>query len=133
MRDLGDAVITWDTPVGRAECGRLFAAAAALDRAFAGRTEGARCPLGRRLSLFAPRTLRTVAPGEHPLIDAALAGWERFAEVVPQDVADAVSAVHDVIAPTRGKSREAVAIRSAPMRSAEPGRLICGTVKTART
>lgn len=29
MRDLGDAVITWDTPIGRAECRRLFAGAVA--------------------------------------------------------------------------------------------------------
>ncbi|MGH9010619.1 MAG: hypothetical protein ACRDYF_12345 [Acidimicrobiia bacterium] len=99
MRDLGDAVITWDTPVGRAECRRLFAAAASLHAAFAGRRIDGLCPLERRLSLFAPRTLRTVPAGEHPLVDAALAGWERFAELVPADVADAVSGVHDDAGP----------------------------------
>jgi thiamine kinase-like enzyme len=55
--------------------------------------------LDRRLSLFAPRTLRTVPAGEEPLVDAALAGWERFAEVVPVDVGDAISAVHNDPAP----------------------------------
>lgn len=95
MRDLGDAVITWDTPVGRAECRRLFAAAASVHAAFAGERVDGLCPLERRLTLFAPRTLRTVPAGEHPLVDAALAGWERFAEIVPADVADAVSAIHD--------------------------------------
>ncbi len=95
MRDLGDAVITWDRPIGRAECRRLFAAAASLHAAFAGERVDGLCPLERRLSLFAPRTLRTVPHGEHPLVDAALAGWERFAELVPTDVADAVAAIHD--------------------------------------
>ena len=95
MRDLGDAVITWDTPIGRAECGRLFAAAASMHAAFAGRHEDGLCPLDRRLSLLAPRTLRTIPAGHHPLVDTALAGWERFAEVVPPDVADAVAAIHE--------------------------------------
>lgn len=95
MRDLGDAVISWDTPVGRAECRRLFAAAASVHAAFAGERVDGLCPLEGRLSLFAPRLLRTVPAGEHPLVDAALAGWERFAELVPTDVADAVSAIHD--------------------------------------
>lgn len=95
MRDLGDAVITWDTPVGRVECRRLFAAAASLHAAFAGERVDGLCPLERRLSLFAPRTLRTVPTGEHPLVDAALAGWERFHELVPTDVAEVVAAIHE--------------------------------------
>ena len=97
MRDLGDAVITWDTPIGRPECRRIFSAAASLHAALAeaGPDVADLCPLDRRLSLFAPRTLRTVPAGEHPLIDAALTGWERFAELVPSDVAAAVSAVHN--------------------------------------
>jgi hypothetical protein len=99
MRDLGDAVITWDTPFGRAECRRLFAAAASLHAAFAGIRVDGLCPLVRRLALFAPRTLRTVPAGEHPLVDAALIGWERFAEVVPADVADAISRIHDDAGP----------------------------------
>ena len=99
MRDLGSAVISWDTPVGRAGCRRIFAAAASLHAAFAGRRAEGLCPLERRLSLFAPRTLHTVPPGEHPLVDAALAGWERFADLVPTDVADAVSAIHDNAGP----------------------------------
>lgn len=103
MRDLGTAVINWDTPFGRPECRRLFAAAASLHAAFAGEPGEGLCPLERRLSLFAPRTLRTVPAGDHPLVDAALAGWERFAEVVPADVADAVSAIHDDAGPLAGQ------------------------------
>ncbi|HEV3362573.1 MAG TPA: phosphotransferase, partial [Acidimicrobiia bacterium] len=99
MRDLGDAVITWDTPVGRAECRRIFAAAASLHAAFAGQSVDGLWALDRRLSLFAPRTLRTVPAGEEPLVDAALTGWERFAEVAPSDVVEAVAAVHDDPAP----------------------------------
>jgi hypothetical protein len=99
MRDLGDAVISWETPIGRTECRRLFTAAASLHAAFAGRPVDGLCPLERRLSLFAPRTLRTVNAGEHPLVDAALAGWDRFADVVAADVVDAVSAVHEDAGP----------------------------------
>ena len=99
MRDLGEAVITWDRPVGRAECRRLFAAVASLHETFAGRRVDGLCPLEQRLSLFAPRTLRTVPAEAHPLIDAALTGWERFAEIVPADVADAVAAIHDDAGP----------------------------------
>ena len=95
MRDLADAVITWDTPIGRSECQRIFAAAASLHAAFAGQQVDELWALDRRLSLFAPRTLRTIPAGEQPLVDAALAGWERFAEVAPPDVVEAVSALHD--------------------------------------
>ena len=99
MRDLGDAVISWDTPVGRSGCRRIFAAAASFHAAFAGQRIDALCPLARRLSLFAPRTLHTVPAGEHPLVDAALAGWERFADLVPSDVADAVARIHEDVGP----------------------------------
>jgi len=102
MRDLADAVVTWDTPIGRADCRRIFAAAASLHDRFAGRKVDGLCSLDRRLSLFAPRTLRTVAPGEHPLVDVALVGWERFADLVPADVSAAVSALHGDPGPLLG-------------------------------
>ncbi len=94
MRDLGDAVIGWDTPVGRNECRRIFAAAAAMHNAFAGQHIAGLCPLRTRLSLFAPSTLYSLAADDHPLVGAALRGWGRFAGLVPSDVADAVTAIH---------------------------------------
>jgi hypothetical protein len=99
MRDLGDAVIGWDKPIGRDECRRIFAAAASLHAAFAGQRISGLCSLATRLSLFAPATLRSPPAAGHPLVGYALAGWERFAEVVPDDVAGAVSALHRHPAP----------------------------------
>ncbi len=94
IRDLGDAVIGWDTPIGRTECRRIFAAAAAMHNAFAGQHVAGLCPLRTRLSLFASDTLYSLAADDHPLVGAAQRGWERFAELVPSDVADAVTAFH---------------------------------------
>ena len=73
MRDLGDAVIGWDTPVGRNECRRIFAAAAAMHNAFAGQHVAGLCPLRTRLSLFAPSTLYSLAADDHPLVGATYA------------------------------------------------------------
>ncbi|MGQ0519743.1 MAG: hypothetical protein ACT4PX_01165 [Actinomycetota bacterium] len=94
MRDLGDAVLGWDTPVGREDRRRIFAAAAAVHAAFAGRPPAGLCPLATRLSLFAPAGLRSLRCEHHPLVDLALRGWEQFADLVPADVAGAVAAVH---------------------------------------
>lgn len=102
MHDLGDAVIGWETPIGRPKCRRLFTAAASMHLAFAGAAPEGLCPLEHRLSLFTPRRLRASPAGEEALIDAALAGWERFPELVPPDVAAAISAVHDDPTPLAG-------------------------------
>jgi hypothetical protein len=99
MRDLGDAVIGWDTPIDRNECQRIFAGAAAMHNAFAGQQVAGLCPLRTRLSLFAPSTLCSLSADDHPLVGAALRGWERFAELVASDVADAVAAIHADPAP----------------------------------
>lgn len=94
MRDLGDAVIGWDTVIRRDECRRIFAAAASMHRAFAGQRIDGLCPLATRLSLFDPAGLRSLPAQDHPIARCALRGWERFAELVPTDVADAVNALH---------------------------------------
>lgn len=102
MRDLGDAVLVWDTPVGREDCRRILAAAASLHAAFAGSPPAGLCPLATRLSLFAPAGLLSLGGGHHPLADLALRGWERFADLVPADVADAVAGVHADPGPLAG-------------------------------
>ena len=94
MRDLGDAVIGWDTPIGRNECRRIFTAVTAMHNGFADQPIAGLCPLRTRLSLFAPSTLSSLPADDHPLVRAALRGWERFAELVPSDVSDAVAANH---------------------------------------
>jgi hypothetical protein len=94
MRDLGQAVIGWDTAIDRDDCRRIFTAAAAVHRAFAGQRVDGLCSLSTRLSLFAPATLRALPADEYPLVGHALRGWERFADQVSIDVSDAVGACH---------------------------------------
>ena len=94
MRDLGDAVLAWDSEVGRSTCRLILTAAASMHAAFAGRLPDGLCPLATRLSLFAPAGLRALRAERHPLIEQALRGWDRFADLVPADVADAVAAIH---------------------------------------
>ncbi|MGH8994119.1 MAG: hypothetical protein ACRDZ7_21630 [Acidimicrobiia bacterium] len=99
MRDLGGAVLGWDTVLGRDDCRRIFEAAAALHAAFAGRRIEGLCPLSTRLSIFDPAGLRSLPLDGHPIAGSALRGWERFAELVPAAVADAVAALHRDPAP----------------------------------
>ena len=95
MRDLGDAVLGWDTDVRRKDAQRIFAAAASMHAAFADRRIESLCPLATRLSLFDPAGLRSLpGAGDHPIVGHALQGWERFAEQAPADVVDAVGALH---------------------------------------
>ncbi len=94
MRDLGDAVLGWGTVLGRADCRRIFTAAAGMHAAFAGQRIDGLCPLTTRLSLFDPAGLRSLPADDHPIAGSALRGWERFAELVPGDVAIAVNALH---------------------------------------
>ena len=102
MRDLGDAVIGWDTPIDRDGCRRFFAAAASLHAAFAGQRTPGLCTLATRLSLFAPTGLHTLQAEGHSLVGHALRGWERFAALVPTEVAEAVARLHDDHAPLAG-------------------------------
>ena len=92
MRDLGDAVVGWGRRLSRDECGRLLSAAAGLHRAYAGHRPDGLVSLATRVSLFAPARM---AVCEGPLPAAVLRGWERFAEAVEGEVADAVFGVLD--------------------------------------
>lgn len=93
MRDLGDTVVGWGRRISRAECRRFLGALTAMHGTFAGAPPAGLCPLATRVSLFAPA--RMVGPADEgwPLPRAVLRGWERFAEVVDSDVADAVFGV----------------------------------------
>lgn len=90
MRDLGDAVITWDRRLGPHDCARVLGAAAALHRRFAGRAPDALCPLATYLTALAPPTVAPLAGGPNPLPGVILRGWERAAELVPAEVMDAL-------------------------------------------
>ena len=94
MRDLGDSVLTWGTPLGHEECLRIVRAAAAVHARFRGRPPAGACALGTRLRLFAPAVVQPVATTDHPIARAVLEGWDRFATVVPPALRDAVSRLH---------------------------------------
>ena len=89
MRDLGAAVLSWDRRITPAELHRLFGSLAGVHRAFADRPPTGLCDLATRLTLFAPDGLAPLAE-RFDLIAAVRRGWERFAEIVPAAIADAV-------------------------------------------
>lgn len=99
MRDVGDAVVGWNRRVPRQSFRRLWGAATTLHRAFRDVTVEGLCPLRDRVSVFAPWRMTTEAAGDNPLPPAVLRGWERFAELAPRDVVEAVLGV--LIAPER--------------------------------
>lgn len=91
MRDLGDAVLTWDRRLDAAGLDRVLGGLAAVHGAFAGRPPAGLCDLATRVSLFAPQRMAPHA-GRSVLAAAVLTGWEHFARLVPAPVAGAVSA-----------------------------------------
>ncbi|KAA1418688.1 phosphotransferase [Nocardioides humilatus] len=95
MRDLGDSVLTWEDRLSAAQVRHLLSALADLHAAHAGRTELTETSLDLVVGLFQPDRIRAYAGAG--LIDAALRGWEHFAEVAPGDVGRQVLALaHDV-------------------------------------
>ena len=95
MRDLGAAVLSWDRRITPAELHRLFGGLAGVHRTFADRPPDGLCDLATRLTLFAPNGLAPLA-ARFDLIAAVRHGWERFAELVPAAMAEAVfSTLHD--------------------------------------
>jgi hypothetical protein len=95
MRDLGDAVLGWDRRLGADELDRLFGALASVHAHFAGRPPAGLCDLSTRLSVFSPDRMGPHAD-RFALVPAVLTGWERFVELVPEAIANAVlAALHD--------------------------------------
>jgi hypothetical protein len=90
MRDLGDAVLTWDDRLDRSQTVAHIGAVAALHRAFLGAPPPEAPPVGPEIGAFAPSRLQMVADGDNPLPGIALRGWEHFRSLVPRDVADSV-------------------------------------------
>jgi len=96
MRDLGDAVPTWDDRLDARACRLLLERVATMHRAYLGDPPVAVAPLLPVLDLFAPARIAAPAHEGHELFGAALRGWEYFADpaLVPADVSDAVFALH---------------------------------------
>jgi hypothetical protein len=101
MRDLGDAMLTWDDRLDADRAHWVMQRTAALHRAFLGDAPLDVVPLQRLLALFAPSTARPLAEQGIELMRLVLRGWELFAEQVPADVADPVFALLDDTTPLR--------------------------------
>ena len=93
MRDLGAAVVGWDRRLSRDEARRLLGAVTSLHRAFRGGSPALLCPLVDRISVFRPDRMAQEADVGNPLAVAVRRGWERFAEIVPPEVAAEVMAM----------------------------------------
>lgn len=88
MRDVADALVPDGQLLTRQQGRRLLSAVAALHDAFADRRVEGLCPIVDRLSFLAPSAVRGL--DHHPLRDVVLDGWDRFAELAPAEVGDAV-------------------------------------------
>lgn len=101
MRDLGDAVLTWDDRLSPERAAWVMARAAELHRSFLGEAPADVVPLGQALALFAPATARPWAAEGVELMRLVLLGWELFVEEAPADVAGAVLTLLDDVTPLR--------------------------------
>ena len=93
MRDVSATLVRNGERLSRARSRQVLAAAAALHHAFREEPPLELCPLADRYTFLSPATAaRERGSGDQVprLIDR---GWERFAELAPADVAEAVSAV----------------------------------------
>jgi thiamine kinase-like enzyme len=99
MRDLGDAMLTWDDRVSATTCDWAMRRMAGLHRAFLGQVPESTVELERALTLFAPSTVRPLADQGIELMRLVLRGWELFADQVPGDVAEEVFALLEGIRP----------------------------------
>lgn len=101
MRDLGDAVLTWDDRLSAEKAAWVMSRTAGLHRAFLGEAPADVVPLGRALALFAPATAARWADEGIELMRLVLRGWELFVEEASADVAGAVMTLLDDVTPLR--------------------------------
>ena len=92
MRDLGDAVLTWDDRLDEQACRWMLGRVAEMHRAYLDDPPDAVAPPRPTLELFAPDRIAEHARAGHELFTVALRGWEYFADpgLVPRDVATPV-------------------------------------------
>ena len=93
MRDLGDAVLTWDDRLTRNQWLFIVVRVAALHRAFLEDAPTGLAPVDATIALFAPDRIGPHLTDENPLGRLALRGWEIFADTVAADVAEPVARI----------------------------------------
>ncbi|MGH9138761.1 MAG: phosphotransferase [Acidimicrobiales bacterium] len=98
-RDLGTAVLSWDSILDGDDVRTIFRGITSMHRAFAGTPPPALCPLETRITVFAPARCNVIAAANPELASAVLRGHELFADLVPADVADTVHRSYDNPAP----------------------------------
>jgi aminoglycoside phosphotransferase (APT) family kinase protein len=96
MRDASAELVPARVMVSRDDSRRLLRGIAELHAVDVDASVKGLCSIGARYRLFAPGFHRQDAgPGPHPMREAIVNGWDTFGELVPADVAAAVTAVHD--------------------------------------
>jgi hypothetical protein len=93
MRDLGEAMLTWEHRLDAGQAAWTMQRTARLHRAFLGDPPADVVPLMSLITLFAPEVVRPSADRGVELMRLALHGWDLFTELVPADVADPVLAL----------------------------------------
>jgi hypothetical protein len=93
MRDVSAALIPDDARLSRGDSRRVLEAAAALHAGFWEDPPLELCSMADRYRFLSPATARREAGGGGEVPRLIRRGWERFAEVVPADVAEPVMAV----------------------------------------
>ena len=86
MRDLGNAVLTWDDRLDADQTRRVMDRVARLHRAFLGDPPPDLAPLESVLNPFAPHRMAVLADEGIELAQLVLQGWELFQEQVDDDV-----------------------------------------------
>lgn len=98
-RDLGEAVLSWDSKLDGDDVSTIFTGITSMHRAFAGVPPRGLCPLDSRITAFAPARCDVIAAANQDLATAVMRGHELFADLVPPDVAKAVHRCYDDPAP----------------------------------
>lgn len=93
MRDVSAALVPDHARLSRGDSRRVLEAAAALHARFWDDPPLALCSMADRYRFLSPATARREADGADEVPRLIGRGWERFAEVVPADVAEPVLAV----------------------------------------
>lgn len=99
MRDLGDAVLTWEDRLSTGPTRWMVERVASMHRAFLGDPPADLAPLDRVLDLFSPGRIGELAVGGNELMMQACRGWEIFGNTVPVDVAMPVFSLLDDVTP----------------------------------
>lgn len=99
MRDLGDAVLTWEDRLPAGPTTWMIERVAAMHRTFLDEPPEGLAPIGPVLDLFSPRRIGFMAARGHELMQQATHGWELFGNTVPVDVAMPVFSLLDDVTP----------------------------------